>query len=565
MKDQDYFDIVAHELQNQQVKPGLWARAIAESGQDDGRARAAYIKLRVQEIKEEDELKRKAEARSSSKANKPKTRQARPSQSWSLTDLFSLLFRLPLLFARLLFSQQIAAVMGLTWKAAFRFRLFIVVTVLLLAAVVGLPLMIKDDGTARGFTQILLTYTLSTITALLGLSTLWLACGTLARDIEECQMQLVAVKPISRWQIWLGKWLGLMSLNAALLAISGLSVFLLLQWRATKLPAAEQKVLQNEVLVARAAAKPPTFEKELEQATAEELKKALERAPVSAGEVPLLRQQIKEGLKSFAQNVPAGYQQTWQIDLGFAKNFIRDRPLFLRVKFNTAEKSPSGTFDVFWRVGVPKETKFWQTPEPMSLAPDTFHEFEIPPDLFDEQGILTVTVMNPNPVSLLFTMEEGLEVLYREGGFGLNFARGLGIIFCWMALLATLGLTAASFLSFPVAAFVSVAALLVVFSTGTLASAVTDGTIMGVDSESGVRGYSIIDGVAIPMFKGILTVVNLAKGFSPVEALSAGRSITWGELGRAFAQIVLVLGGILAAFGIWAFSRRELATAQGNQ
>src|SRR5215510_14069928 len=139
--------------------------------------------------------------------------------------------------------QRLIAIAWLTWKAAFRFRLFIVIAVLLLASVIGLPILIEDDGTARGFTQILLTYTLTTITALLGLSTLWLACGTLARDIEECQMQMVAVKPIARWQIWLGKWLGLMSLNAVLLAISGLSVFLLLQWRATKLPEAEQKIL----------------------------------------------------------------------------------------------------------------------------------------------------------------------------------------------------------------------------------------------------------------------------------------------------------------------------------
>ena len=58
--------------------------------------------------------------------------------------------------------------------------LFLVLASLLLASVVALPLLIKDDGTARGFTQILLTYTLSTITGLLGLSTLWLACGTLA-------------------------------------------------------------------------------------------------------------------------------------------------------------------------------------------------------------------------------------------------------------------------------------------------------------------------------------------------------------------------------------------------
>ena len=34
-------------------------------------------------------------------------------------------------------------------------------------------------------------------------------------------MQVVATKPMARWQIWLGKWLGIVSLNAALLAIVG--------------------------------------------------------------------------------------------------------------------------------------------------------------------------------------------------------------------------------------------------------------------------------------------------------------------------------------------------------
>src|ERR1022692_2581970 len=131
--------------------------------------------------------------------------------------------------------QRLLAIAWLTWKAALRFRLFLVIAVLLIASVIGLPILIKDDGTARGFTQILLTYTLSTITALLGLSTLWLSCGTLARDIEECQMQVVATKPIARWQIWLGKWLGIVSLNAVLLAFSGACVYGLLQWRAGKL------------------------------------------------------------------------------------------------------------------------------------------------------------------------------------------------------------------------------------------------------------------------------------------------------------------------------------------
>src|SRR6185436_6344616 len=250
--------------------------------------------------------------------------------------------------------QRLLAITWLTWKAAFRFRLFLVIAVLLLAAVVGLPILIKDDGTAQGFTQILLTYTLSVITGLLGLSTLWLACGTLARDIEECQMQMVAVKPIARWQIWLGKWLGIMSLNAALLAISGAGVFFLLQWRATKLPEAEQKILRNEVLVARGSAKPPSLEKEVEAETARRLKVTLEKTRVSNLDEKLLRQQIKEQLKAEVQIVPPGFERNWHVELGVARHFLRDRPLYLRVKFNTADKSPTGTFVALWQVGPPE-------------------------------------------------------------------------------------------------------------------------------------------------------------------------------------------------------------------
>src|SRR5471030_2361398 len=221
--------------------------------------------------------------------------------------------------------QRILAIAGLTWKAALRFKLFLVIAVLLILAVVGLPLVIKDDGTARGFTQIILTYTLSAITALLGLSTLWLACGTLARDIEECQIQVVATKPIARWQIWLGKWIGIMSLNAALLAISGACVYGLLQWRASKLPAEEQKVLRSEVLVARGSAKEQNYDADIDKEVERILQGRLKNSPVEAVNVPEVRRIIREGVKADFQLVPPSYTRSWQIDLGFAKNFLRDK------------------------------------------------------------------------------------------------------------------------------------------------------------------------------------------------------------------------------------------------
>jgi hypothetical protein len=134
-----------------------------------------------------------------------------------------------------------------------------------------------------------------------------------------------------------------------------------------------------------------------------------------------------------------------------------------------------------------------------------------------------------------------------------------------MALLAALGLAAASILSFPVAAFFAFTMMLVVFSSGTLADAVSSGTVAGGNAETGQMYHSFADVVLIPAFKGVLTVISLAKNYSPIEALSTGRSITWSELGLAFAQIVLLLGGSFAALGIFLFSRRELATAQGTQ
>ncbi len=460
--------------------------------------------------------------------------------------------------------QRILTIAWLTWKAALRFKLFLVIAVLLIAAVVGLPLVIEDDGTAQGFTQIILTYTLSAITGLLGLSTLWLACGTLARDIEECQIQVVVTKPIARWQIWIGKWLGIVTLNAALLVISGGCVFGLLQWRAGKLPAAQQKILREQVLVARGSAKEPVNPAAIDADTETALQERLKSSPIEKVDLPEVRRQIREQVKAALQLVPPSYQRIWHIDLGFAKNYLAGKPLQLRVKFNAAQKSASGTYIAMWEVGVPDKTKLWQS-EPMSLAPDTFHEFAIPPDLFDANGLLTITFVNANGTALLFPLDEGMEVLYPEGGFALNFARGLGIIFCWMALLAALGLMAASFLSFPVATFFAMAVLLVVLASGTLADSVESGSVAAGNEETGQLGHSVMDVILIPSFKGLLSIISLVKNYSPIDALSNGRSISWGELGLAFAQIVLLVGGIFAVAGIGFFNRRELATAQGTQ
>lgn len=461
--------------------------------------------------------------------------------------------------------QQLFAIISLTWKAAFRYRLFWVIAVLLVSAVVGLPILVKDDGTAEGFAQILITYTLGAVAGLLGLCTLWLACGTLGRDVEECQIQMVAVKPIPRWKIWIGKWLGIVMLNAALLALAGGCVYGLLEWRSQKLPPGEHAKLINEVLVARGSAREDSMEGMIDSETDRIMQEQASKRKMEGVDLDSFRKQLREQVKAAYQSVGPDHIRVWVIHMGRVKDELKDQPLYLRVKFNTAQLAGlDATFEAVWQIGTPPDVRPHQT-RIMSLSPDTFHEFPVPPNLIDSKGNLTVMFRNLNDTALLFPLDDGLEVLYRTGGFGANFIRGLGIILCWMALLAALGLAAASFMSFPVAAFCSLSVLFIFFSSGTIASAVQEGTVMNYNQETGAKGYAPVDNVVMPIFRGMLDVINLVQDFSPIESLSTGRSITWTQLGLAVGQIVLVMGGIMAVFGIYVFTRRELATAQGTQ
>ena len=305
--------------------------------------------------------------------------------------------------------RQLCAMAWLTLKAAFRYRLVQILIVLLLGAVVGLPGIIKHDGTAQGFTQILLTYTLGTITTLLGFATLWLACGTLARDVEECQMQMVAVKPIARWEIWVGKWTGIMLLNLLLLAVSGVAVYVLMQWRAGQLSPETQQQLRNEVLVARGSLRQAVDPAAIEAQVERRLQERLKDSQVATMDRDFVRKQIREDVKARLQIVPPGQGRPWVIRTGIISEKLRDQPLQLRIKFFPAQKNASGTYVGVWEIGPPNGRRYHL--EQPSLAAETFHEFTVPPNLLDENGDLYIAFFNLNETSLLFPLDEGIEVL----------------------------------------------------------------------------------------------------------------------------------------------------------
>jgi hypothetical protein len=454
--------------------------------------------------------------------------------------------------------RRILAISLLTLRAAFRFRVVLVMALLLIGGVIILPLIIKDDGTARGFTQIILTYTLALTTTLLGFATLWLSCGILAREIEEAQMQMVVVKPIARWQIWLGKWLGILALNALMLSVAGAAIYATMQVRARKLTAKEQTILRDEIFVARKVSREqlPDYNEMAARVVRDRLR---EGPPPEGLSVNALQTIFREQLKSRDQLVPPNQRRVWQIYVGNPSD-LRGKPLTIRTRFDPPAPDMNERFMTYWEFGDLATKNQFKTN--FVMAAEAWVEFPIPANLVNEKGELHIRFDNLTDKALLFP-DDGMQVMYRIGGFGGNFIRGLGIVFCWLALLAALGLTGASFLSFPVAAFCTIGVLILSMSTGTLRQIVEENGIIAVDPNTGrVEETKPVNEVAVQMAKGLLTTFNLARSFSPIDDLSSGRAITWSQLSQAFFQICVLLSGFLAVIGIAIFTRRELATAQ---
>ena len=455
-------------------------------------------------------------------------------------------------------AQRLFAIAWLTVQAARRMRFVLAAVVLLFLCVTLLPFVIKHNGTARMFTQVLLTYSLYLCFGLLSLATLWLACGLHATDVEPGQLQLLAVKPAARWHIWAGRWLGIMVLNTVLLAVAGGAAFGLLRWQARGLAPEERRLLETEVLVARGAAREasPLRDEDVEKVLAEKQR----RASGETLDAEVMRREICADLRARHEVTPPNYRRIWDIDFAKERAALAGQPLQLRVRFHAAQRGSDALINTVWVAGRPESGRFWRAEK--QLAADTFHEFAIPPDLIGADGRLHVECENRDRVTLIFPIDDGLEVLFREGGFAANYTRALLVLLCWLALLTALGLMAASFLSLIIAALFAVTLLAVGLSGDTFAEVASNNTLMGVDHDTGRAVASSLNVVAVPFYRVLAAITQPLAAVSPVESLSEGRSITWAQVAGAFARIVLLGGGGLAAVGLMLFHRRELAQHQ---
>lgn len=429
-------------------------------------------------------------------------------------------------------------------------------------------MLIQHDETAEGLTQIILSYTLTLVTIILGLVTIWLGSSSISRELEECQLQVLVTKPIARWEIWLGKLLGIQAINLTLIIFAGAIILTVLTLKSGELSEAEKLYLNEKILVARSSVteEPP----DLKPFIKERFDRIVEEQELPTEQWKAVEARVEKNVIDEYQSVWPGANRQWVLNFKNKRKSLEGKPLFARVKVETPifvldEEDPQ-VYATQWMVGKIRGpnsiSRFIEIPI------GVWHEIILPPDIIDPDGNLYIAMDNLSPSKLIFKIDDSFEVLYREGGFVLNFFRGIFILFCWLTLICILALFASTFLSFSVAAFLCMTALMLFFSKDAIEVTLEDNTILGIEYNDPTTGprrnNAVVDGVFLPVFEAFNFTIDLVADFSPVESLSDGRTITLLTTIRAFAQIVLLMGGILGAIGILIFQRREIAAAQGK-
>jgi hypothetical protein len=450
--------------------------------------------------------------------------------------------------------RSVIAIAGIALRAAVRSRMVLALLIALATIVPAIAFTARGDGTAMGQVQVLLTYSLGACGMILSLATLWSACAAVSLEVENRQIHLLAAKPVHRWEIWLGKWVGLMTLNALLLLLAGAAVAGILRYktRPILIGAEESARIRENVLNARRQITPHPFD--VRGAAVAALRRAVNENRITAQEVEAELLNAVRILNITTNSAPRGSGAVWTFEL---PAHIPPGPVVLEYM------GDSGTADreeipVLWSVGTPANPRVRSIEQP--VVPGARRTLELPREALAGTRALSVECFNTasREVTVFFKPEGGLRLLLPGGGFASNLARALLLQWISLGLLAALGISAGSVFSMPVAAL-SAISLILARQVTLFLNTVTEGggpSIAERDSGWFMHAFETFSRAVYHVFTSLGRPLESA---SALERISQGVQVPWSEVARMAGVSIGVFALILFAVGASLLARREVA------
>ena len=450
--------------------------------------------------------------------------------------------------------HSIWAIAANTIKQALRMKVAVAFVVLLLVILPIMGTAMTGDGTMKGRLQSFVSYSLSLTSFLLCLLTIIISIYSLTDDIKHKQIYTVLTKPVRRFQLILGKLLGVILLNIALLVLFSSIIYSITIYMPKFFETSEAELVQldNEFYTARASVLPAKFnvEQEVERAY-EKLKK---EGGIPAGvSSKVVKSGLTEQKRIAKRSVAVGHKILF--DFYDVKPLDPDKKLFVRFKYDVSVNPPDLQIFGTWLAGDYRQIRYGDEikteiyPFERKDLIRTFYEIEVPADAVAEDGYLAVGFYNDprfNDTVVIFPPKDGLELLYKADSFAANYLRAVLLILFRLIFLACLGILSSSFLSFPVAILLC----LMVFLTGTVSGFVIDSFDFMNENLRGVYTYTL--GYAIRLLPQF-------DKFSPAKFLVPGRLISWFLVANAAILMVCLKSFLLLIAALFVFSYREIA------
>jgi len=457
--------------------------------------------------------------------------------------------------------RQIVTIARHSVLQAIRMKVVIVLAVFLVILVPALPFLLKSDNTHEGQIRMILTYSAYLTSFLLSVLTLFLSVATLNNEIKGQHILLLDPKPIPRFAVLLGKWLGVMLINFVLLAGMLGATYGLVRYFGRRQPGEPERAHEGvdaKLLTARVGKYPPLPDlgKAIDDTVA--LMKKNNMMPEKKTE-EWVRQRLAEQYSKSAWRVPPNTTQTWEI-AGIPQF---DGWLVIRFRFYGDKGKHDHELPCRFVVNEGGTPEVSVPERGVGLfRVNKLHSFAVRSSVVREDGTVSIRFTNfdRKGVAALFPFQAGMNVLYPVATLAENFARAGAVMLVRLSFVAILGIFASTFLSFPVGVLLTT----VVFAIGHARNFI----VLDILSDLYLFGTSMVppgtpmNPIDLFLRRALFYFFSIFPNFSPydvVPMLSEGYLVGTGMIVDSFLWLILVRGGLLTVAGWYIFRRRELA------
>ncbi len=450
--------------------------------------------------------------------------------------------------------RSIWAVATNTIRQALRLKIAAAFIILLLVLLPVMGFALTGDGTLKGRLQTFVSYGLSLTSILLCLLTIVASIYSLTSDISQRQIYTVITKPIRRYQLLLGKMLGVILLDVVLLFFFSSIIYGITFIMPGFLSAPEDELAEayNEFYTARAGIAPPEADVSKEVNEIYSRLKTIGQLPENMSYSEIIAQ-LTSQKKLEKRAAGIGQQLIWEFNN--IQPLEPNESIFIRFKYETSVTPPDSQVFSQWFIGDYRQVKYGtESNVPVYSTPlrkdpvRTFREIEVPANAVAEDGYLAIGFVNVpmNNTVVIFPLEDGLEVLYKADSFSANFLRAVLLLLFRLIFLACLGILASSFLSFPVA----ILFCLVIFFTATFSGFVIESFNFLGKNLSSIYSYTL---------KPVILLLPEFDKFNPAKFLVPGRLLNWLFVAKAAGLMVCIKSFLLLVIALIIFSFKEIA------